>query len=108
MAEIDPNKAIDEIFRMSSDYAKAKAERVYLEQFRKSQKAILVLDAKGTVQERESYAYAHKEYQTTLNGLREAVEIEETLRWQLVAAQARVEVWRTNSANNRALDNSTR
>ena len=51
-------------------------------------------------QERE--AYAHPEYQDLLKGLREAVEAEETLRWQMVAAEARVEVWRSQEASNRA------
>jgi hypothetical protein len=36
-----------------------------------------------------------------LKGLREAVEAEETLRWQMVAAEARVEVWRSQEASNR-------
>ena len=39
-----------------------------------------------------------------LDGIAAAVETEETLRWQLVAAQETVAIWRTESANNRALD----
>jgi hypothetical protein len=50
-------------------------------------------------QERE--AYSHPEYVSLLEGLRDAVEIEEELRWQMVAAQARVEVWRSQEASNR-------
>jgi hypothetical protein len=42
-----------------------------------------------------------------LEGLKEAVAAEETLRWSLVAAQARVEIWRTESANNRSVDRAT-
>jgi hypothetical protein len=51
-------------------------------------------------QERE--AYAHEEYKQLLNGLKAAVEVEEELRWALVAAQARIEVWRSQEASNRA------
>ena len=51
-------------------------------------------------QERE--AYAHQEYRDLLQGLKSAVEVEEKLRWDLIAAQARVEIWRTEQANLRA------
>jgi hypothetical protein len=42
-----------------------------------------------------------------LQGLKEAVEVEEEIRWGLVAAQARIEVWRTQSANDRAEGKAT-
>lgn len=87
-------------------YAKAKADRVYMEQFRKSKKAMLVEDARTqghkTVQERETYAYMHDDYMEVLMGLKEAVEKEEEYKFKLIAAQARLEVWRTMQANNRA------
>ena len=81
--------------------AEAKANRIYLEQFRKSKKAMLVSEVSGTVQEREAHAYAHKDYLELLHGLREAVEVEEKLRWQMTAAQTKIEIWRTQSANER-------
>jgi hypothetical protein len=107
--DIDPNKAVDEILKNRNKFAKAKAERVYLEEFRKSKKAILFQQApSGTMAEKEAYAYSHNDYLLLLDGLKEAVEVEESLRWMLTAAQARIEIWRTNSANNRALDGATR
>jgi len=85
--------------------AEAKSDRIYLEQFRKSQKALLFIDApEGTIQSKESYAYAHAEYQIVLSGLREAVKKEEKLKWMMIAAQARIEVWRTEQANARYID----
>jgi hypothetical protein len=99
----DPNKAIDFIFENGKKFAKAKAERIYLEEYRKSLKAILMKRSMETAigaQERE--AYAHEEYRQLLEGLKVAVEEEEELRWSLVAAQARVEVWRSQEASNRA------
>lgn len=51
-------------------------------------------------QERE--AYSDPEYVQLLKGLRDAVEIEEEIRWGLVAAQARIEVWRSMEATSRA------
>ena len=32
----EPNRAVDYILKHSADYAKAKSQRVYLEEFRKS------------------------------------------------------------------------
>lgn len=101
--EIDPNKAVDFIRDNGKHYAKAKADRVYMEEYRKSLKAILMkrsMETAVNAQERE--AYSHPEYIELLNGLKEAVEQEERLRWEMVAAQARVEVWRSQEASNRA------
>jgi hypothetical protein len=106
--ERDPHKAVDYILTNGKKFAKAKAERTYIEEYRKSLKAILMKrssESAITAQERD--AYAHPEYQQLLEGLREAVEIEEKLRWDLIAAQAVVEIWRTQQANNRAEGKAT-
>lgn len=106
--DTDPHKAVDHIIRHAGSFAKAKAERVYLEEFRKSKKALLMgqSDARSAV-EREQHAYAHPEYLEVLDGIKAAVEVEEKLKWDLVAAQARVDIWRTEQANNRLQDRST-
>ena len=99
----DPHLAVDYIIANAKKFAKAKAERIYLEEYRKSLKSILMkrsLEESLGAQERE--AYAHEEYQKLLKGLQAAVEVEEKLRWDLIAAQARVEIWRTEQANLRA------
>lgn len=102
---IDPQGAIEQMWKLAPEYAKAKAERVYLDEFRKSKKALL-MQAHGDkpigAQERE--AYAHPEYIGLLAALRVAVETEETLRWRLVCAQTAVDVWRSTEASNRAVD----
>ena len=106
--DIDPNKAVDFIRDNGKVYAKAKADRIYMEEYRKSLKAILMKRSMETaVHAQEREAYSHPEYVELLNGLREAVETEERLRWEMVAAQARVEVWRSQEASNRAMDRVT-
>jgi hypothetical protein len=98
----DPHKAVDHIIMHAQQFAHAKAKRVYLEEFRKSKKALLMkqsLEPALGAQERD--AYAHPEYVELLKGLRDAVAIEEKLRWDLIAAQARVDIWRTEQANLR-------
>ena len=105
----DINDAVDFLYTHGRLYAEAKAHRVYLEEFRKSQKSMLMKQAlvdekTKTSAGAEMEAYADPTYIEILKGLSEAVEKEETLRWSLIAAQARIEVYRTQSANDRAVD----
>lgn len=105
----EPNKAVDYILTNAPKHAAAKANRVYLEEFRKSKKAMLMnASTEKSAVAREQFAYSHAEYIALLEGLKAAIEIEETLRWVMVAAQARVEIWRTQSANNRNQDRTLR
>lgn len=109
MTEIDPQKAVDYLRDNAEKYAEAKASRVYLDEFRKSKKSLLMLQSDEKTQAgKEAYAYAHDEYIALLDGLKVAIEVEETVKWQMIAAQARIEVWRTQQANNRNIVNSTR
>lgn len=104
----DPNKAVDYIIKMAPKFAEAKATRVYLEEYRKSKKAILMGESESRslgAQERD--AYAHEDYVALLEGLRVAIEEEERIRWELVAAQARIEIWRSEQANNRMIERVT-
>jgi hypothetical protein len=102
MMDRDPHDAIDYIIKHAKRFAQAKADRIYLEEYRKSLKAVLMKKSgESAIGAQERDAYAHPDYVELLNGLREAVEIEEKLRWDLIAAQARVEVWRSQEATNR-------
>lgn len=104
---IDPHAAITYILKNAKKFSEAKAQRIYLEEYRKSLKALLMKrSADQTIGGQERDAYAHKEYTDLLEGLRAAVEVEEKLRWDLIAAQARVEVWRSEEASNRLIDRS--
>lgn len=104
-AEINIFAALDYIRDNAPAYANAKAERVYLEEFRKTKKAMLMRDAElhghktAAAQERE--AYSHPEYVAVLNGLKDAVAEEERLRWLFVAAQARIDAWRSLESSRR-------
>lgn len=105
---IDPNGAVDYILKHGRQFATAKAQRVYLEEFRKSKKALLMNQStETTVNAREQYAYSHPEYVQVLEGIKEAIEVEEKLRWDLVAAQARVEIWRSQEATARVEGKAT-
>jgi hypothetical protein len=104
----EPTKAIQFLIDTAPLYAKAKADRMYLEEFRKSRKAQLASQA-GTevLGKQETFAYAHPEYIEILDGIREAVEKEERFRWLMTAAQARIEVWRTEQYSARIEQKAT-
>jgi hypothetical protein len=105
MERINPHDAIDFMIKNAKAYAQAKANVTYLEQFRKSKKALLFANAIGnTIADKEAFAYSHPEYLEVLDGLKKAVEEAERLRWMLVAAQARIDVWRSQEASNRGID----
>ena len=105
---IDPNAAVDYIIAKSAEYAQAKANRIYVEEYRKTMKAELCKEALAAgfeaVNAQEREAYSHPDYKTHLNAIKAAVEAEEKLRWMLVAAEARISVWRSLEASNRLQD----
>jgi hypothetical protein len=109
MRNIDPNKAVDFLLEHAEKYAKAKANRIQIEEFRKSKKALLMNQCSAeTVNAREQYAYSHSEYIQLIEGLKEAVEIEESLKWKMTAAQMRVEIWRSMESTARLQDRATK
>lgn len=105
ISEAEVEKACAWLRDNSAEAAKARAERIYLEEFRKSKKALLMkkhLSEPVSAQERE--AYADEEYQDFLKGLKEAVERDEHSRFMRQAALAKIEAWRTQEANRRGMD----
>lgn len=109
MATVHPNEAIEFMIKNAPKYAQAKAERIYLENYLKTVKATLALKCnESTVARAEQYALSHPEYKVVLDGLKVAVEQEEHLKWWLISAQARVDVWRTEEASNRGIERNTR
>jgi hypothetical protein len=99
--EID--RALDYLRDNADEAAKARAERVYVEEYRKVVKA-QIMKENGTMtavlQERE--AYADPRYAAHLDAIREAVQRDEKCRFMLSAAEAKIEAWRTQSSNERA------
>ena len=100
-----PYKAIEFILEQAPKFAVAKSQRIFLEEFRKTKKALLMKDAmtrgfdSAVAQERE--AYAHPEYEELLRGLQEATIREETLKYMMIAAQMKADIWRSEQASER-------
>lgn len=106
--QISPFKALDFIRDNANKYAQAKANVTYMTEYRKSLKAILMTECEAETQSaKETYAYKHPDYVTHLVGLKDAVAEAERLRWLMVAAEARIEVWRSLESSARAEGRST-
>ena len=104
-SEISVFKCLDFLRDQAKPFAQAKANRIYMEEARKSMKAVLMKKAEeaghksAALQERE--AYASEDYLKHLEALRIAVEEEERLRWLMIAAQSRIEAWRSLESTRR-------
>jgi len=83
--------------------AQAKAYKIYCEEYRKSLKAILFNQFEGTMAVRENLAYADPKYLDHLKQLENAVFEFEKLNALKIAAQIKIEVWRSEGANLRAI-----
>ena len=104
ISDEEVERALDYLRDNAGEAAAARARRIYVEEYRKTVKAQIMQehdDESGIVQERE--AYADKRYVTHLDAIREAVEADEKHRFLRVAAEAKIEAWRSASANFRGM-----
>ena len=105
---MNPENAAELIREKASAYGEAKAQRVYLEEFRRVQKALLMKDAlalgieAANAQERE--ALADPQYRQVLKRLSVAIEKEQTLRWELESLRLDIEIFRSKEATNRLVN----
>lgn len=97
-------KAADWLISNSPEAGRLRGERVHAEEYRKSLKAILASQSPETSEGgRERWAYASSAYQEHLETMRDAVTADEVNRARRAAAQMRIEIWRTQNANNRSV-----
>jgi hypothetical protein len=100
--DISPFKALDFIRDNASEYAQAKANVVYMTEYRKTIKAtIMASSSERTESAKETYAYSHPEYKAHLIALEQSVAKCERLRWLMIAAEAKISVWQTLEATER-------
>lgn len=90
----------------AGEAAKARAERLYLEQFLKPKRSEIMLRDHGykSVSSAEMYAFGHPEYAELLAAYKEAVRADEKYRWLKAAADVKIEVWRTLESTRRATE----
>lgn len=98
----DAEAAADYLRDSAAEFGRLKGERIYQEEYLRSVRATLASFSNATSEAaRDREALAHDQYQKQLTLLREAVTAEETARARRVAAEMRIEVWRSISANQR-------
>ena len=95
-------KAVDYLRDNAGKLAKSKAASIYLGDYSKVAKAqIMRKNDDLPIGKQEAIAYADPKYDQHLKAKRIADEEYEYLRWMMEAAQAKIDVWRTQSSNNR-------
>ena len=96
--------AVDYLRDNATKASKAKAERIYMEEYRKVVKAQVMREYDDKpLGAQEAIAYADPRYKQHLEALRDAVEKDEYCRWMLTAAEAKISAWQSQNANARAL-----
>lgn len=105
--DINPIQALHFIKTNAPLYAAAKGRRIYIENYLKSIKAILMAEVKGdgkkevSLGAKEQYAYSHEKYQQQLQALETAVQDEEKLKYLLEASKLAIEVYKANEYTKR-------
>ena len=108
MKQIDPLACAEFIQANAKAYAQAKADRMHLEKFLSSKRALLMQESKQTTSAaKEMEALSNPEYIKLLDGLKIAVYQEEALKNLIAVAELKVEIWRSFEASNRRMDRVT-
>ena len=95
-------KALDYLRDTAEEAAKAKAQRLYLDDYSRVLRATIMSEHLAEpVNAQERYAYADIRYANHLAGLKEAIFLDERFRFLREAAAVKIEVWRSEQANER-------
>ena len=98
----DAERAVDFLRDSAERAAKARSERAFTEEYRKSMKALIMSHHDApSIAAKEMIAYADDGYIKHLEAIRSAVFQDELLRAQREAAHAKIQAWQTQSANLR-------
>lgn len=99
----DIEKALDYLRDNGRKAAKAKAERIYMIEYRKVVKSQIMRENDDkSIGAQEAIAYSDPRYIEHLKVMRDAIESDEYFDWMRVSAEAKIEAWRTQQANYRA------
>lgn len=102
LTDSDIERALDYLRDNADAAAQAAANKTYMEEYRKSLKAMLRQESNAkTEAQRDDDAYADPRYLKHLEGLKQAVFEHERHRFMMRAAEGRIDAWRTWCANQR-------
>lgn len=104
ISEQDVERAVDYLRDTAESTAMARATRIYVEEYRKSLKAQIMKEhVKLPVSAQEREAYADARYLNHLDAIKSAVFDEQKALFLREAASAKLEAYRTQSANYRGI-----
>ena len=103
IADDDVEKALHYLAGNARKAAQARADRIYVEEFRKVLKAQIMKErAEETLGAQERDAYSDPRYLKHLEAIRDAVRDDEYHRFMRATAEAKIEAWRSQEATRRA------
>ena len=103
--EGDVESALHYLMNNSAEAAQSRANRLYVEEYLKVIKATIMKEnAELPLGAQEREAYADKRYADHLQAIREATYADEKARFDLRAAETLCEAWRSQCANERAVN----
>ena len=95
-------KALDHLRDTAESCAKARAERLYLDEYSKSLRSILMSEhLSETLGAQERHALSDERYIKHLEALKEAIFQDERGRFLREAAESKIRAWQTEQANLR-------
>jgi hypothetical protein len=98
-------RALDYLRDNALPAAKATAESTYMVEYRKVLKAKLMGQSnESVVAAQERHAYAHADYEAHLKAMQTAIEKAKEHEFLLRAANARIDVWKSEQFRNRAME----
>lgn len=103
ITEAQVQESIDFLFESVGKSAQARANRAVLTEGLKRIQAIEFVQAEGAVEAKKMTALASDAYRVALDGLKEAIRLDEGYRALRDAHSARIEAWRTQEATKRSV-----
>ena len=97
------------IFDNSDQYAKSYARRVALEHYIKAEKAVqMIASSQPSISGKEMEAQASQSFMDKIDELEKAAFAEKSAQTKIKGYELFIEVFRTESANNRTVDRAVR
>ena len=104
LSEVEIEKALDYLRDNAEDAAMARANRLYMEEYRKVVKAQIMSQYDNLpLGAQERNAYSDPAYIDHLKAMHTAIEQDEKHRFLLSAANAKIDAWRTHMATERSM-----
>ena len=104
----DAEKAVEWLRDNARRMAQERAERLYMEQYIKTVKATIQTEQSGmSVAASEMVALASPRYMSSLQAYRDAIRSDETNRFLIAAAEAKIDAWRSQESTRRAEGRAT-